>query len=369
MNDVQAWRDEFPVTRQWAYLDLANKCPLPRAVVEAWHSFLREGHEGEGVKDTWKAKVEEVRGKVARLLGVTPGEIAFTKNTSEGLNILANAIPSGPGDNVVVHSREHPNNLYPWMHLARKGVEVRVVKGARGDIHLADLVSRIDASTRIVAVSWVSYCTGRRMDLRALGQHCGRHGVLLVVDAIQAVGVVETPVRSLGIDALACGAHKGLLSTHGVGFLYCRQDLLESLTPTYAARASLVHAPAEARELAFAPDARRFEIGNANYGGLQALDVALDLIGGIGMSRIEKRVHHLAGSLMDLLEGKGIPIITPRAAEERAGIVVFQVPQPHEVYATLKKQRVVVSVIEGALRAAPHFYNTEDELEGLVRLL
>ncbi|MBI4241114.1 MAG: aminotransferase class V-fold PLP-dependent enzyme [Candidatus Rokubacteria bacterium] len=369
MNDVQVWRDEFPVTRQWAYLDLANKCPLPRAVVEAWHSFLREGHEGEGIKDTWKAEAEVVRGKVAALLEASPEEIAFTKNTSEGLNILANAIPFAAGENVVVHAREHPNNLYPWLHVARKGVEVRVVNSSNGDIGLEDLVGRMDTCTRVVAVSWVSYCTGRRMNLWALGQHCRAHGALLVVDGIQAIGIVDTPVRRLGIDALACGAHKGLLSTHGVGFLYCRQELLESLRPAYAARASLVSASADSRALSFASDARRFEIGNANYGGLHALEAALDLIARIGVSRIEKRVHHLVGTLMDLLDRKGIPFVTPRAAEERAGIVAFQVPRPHEVQAALKRHRVVVSVIEGLLRAAPHFYNTEEELDHFARLL
>ncbi|MDH3673625.1 MAG: aminotransferase class V-fold PLP-dependent enzyme [Gammaproteobacteria bacterium] len=368
--DVAAWREQFPVTREWTYLDLANKCPLPSAVFEAWQSFLKETHERPGWKEEWRAKGEALRAKIAKLIGATPAEIAFTQNTSDGLNLFANAIDFAPGDNIVVHAKEHPNNLYPWLHLRRKGVDVRIAKSTEGKIDLKDLVAHIDRSTRLVAVSWVSYCTGTRINLRALSTHCRANDALLVVDGIQGVGILEMSVVEQGIDMMACGPQKGLLSTHGIGFLYCRQSLAAALTPAYVARSSLASFGFDEPLLDLAPDARRFEHGNQNYGGIYALDAAIDLIESIGISAIESRVLHLSGTLIDLLTRKGIAVITPADAEERGGIVVFATPHAQKTYAELKNRHIIVSVIDDdRIRVAPHFYNTEEELERLVAVV
>ena len=369
MSDNHGWQGEFPVTRDWVYLDLANKAPLPRRVKAAWELFLNEMHETPGSKDAWKKRLEILRHKIATLIGARSGEIAFTKNTSEALNIIAQCIPMGPADNLVVHAREHPNNLHTWLHLRSKGVDVRVVESPGDDVRLEDISSAIDLSTRLVAVSAVSYCTGRKLDLKTLAGLCHAQNALLVVDGVQAVGTVRLNVADLGIDAMACGSQKGLLCTHGIGFLYCREDLARDLTPVYAARSSLASHDFAATHLDFLPDARRFEHGNLNYGGAYALDAAIDLIADVGLSAIETRVKELTDHLIGLLEARGLPVITPRTWEDRAGIVVFGVDHPLRVHAELTAKKFVLSAVEGGIRAVPHFYNNESELEALVAAL
>ena len=369
MNDTRTWQDQFPVTRDWIYLDIANKAPLPLAVKEAWLRFLDEIHECPGDKDRWKERAELLRAKIARLIGAGPSEIAFVKNTSEGLNAIAQSFPWRPGDSMVVHALEHPNNLHGWLNLRRRGVDVRVVESEGRTIDLKDILAGIEPSTRMVAISAVSYCTGQRFDLKRLGERCRQQGALLVVDAVQAIGVVPFDVAESGVDALSCGPQKGLLCTHGLGFLYCRASLVGQLTPPFAARSSLVDREPDGEAPVFHADARRFEHGNLNYGGVHALEAAIDFIGEVGLSWIDERVRNLTGHLMDLIERKGLPCLTPRADRERAGIVVIEVDNAAARQAELMQQRFVLSAIEGGLRIAPHFYNTERELEALVDAL
>ena len=268
---------------------------------------------------------------------------------------------------MVVHAREHPNNLHCWRNLRRRGVEVRVVESAGPTIDLDDILAHIGPTTRMVAVSAVSYRTGQRMDLGRLGERCRRQKALLVVDAVQAIGTVTFDVSDPEIDALACGPQKGLLCTHGLGFLWCRESLIADLIPPFAARSSLADAEIAVPE--FHADARRFEHGNINYGGVHALEAAVDLIGEIGIPSIHDRVLDLTGKLMDLVDRKGLHCITPRADRERAGIVTIGMNDAPQLRDRLLDKRFVVNAVEDGLRVAPHFYNNEQELEALVDVL
>ena len=273
------------------------------------------------------------------------------------------------GDSIVVHAREHPNNLYSWLNLRRRGVDVRVVESRGPDINLNDILVEIGASTRMVAISAVSYCTGQRFDLKLLSERCRQHGSLLVVDAIQALGVVPFDVRKLGVDALVCGPQKGLLCTHGLGFIYCRQPLIQRFTPPYAARSSLADESQDSHSPRFHDDARRFEHGNLNYGGIYALDSAVDFITDVGHCFITSRVRALTEHLIALIDNKGLHCITPRADDRRAGIVVIKMDDLAKRHAELEAKHFVLTAVKDGLRVAPHFYNTEEELEALADAL
>ncbi len=369
MTGPSSWQDQFPVTRDWVYLDIANKAPLPLPVKEAWLRFLDEIHESPGDKEGWKERAEALRAKVAALIGGRAGEITFVKNTSEGLNTIAQSYPWQAGDSMVVHAREHPNNLYGWINLRRRGIEVRVVESAGPLVDLADILAAIGPSTRMVAISAVSYSTGQRFDLARLGDRCRRQGALLVVDAVQAIGTVPFDVNDPEIDALACGPQKGLLCTHGLGFVWCREALIPRLMPPFAARSSLRDRATDAEVPGFHLDARRFEHGNMNYGGVHALEAAVGFVAEVGLPYIEDRVRDLTGRLMDLVDRKGLECITPRTEEERAGIVTIAMKDAPRRRDELLRRRFVVSAVAEGLRVAPHFYNTERELEALVDAL
>ena len=369
MTGTTSWQDQFPITRDWVYLDIANKAPLPLLVKEAWLGFLDQIHESPGDKEGWKERAEALRAKVAALIGGRTREIAFVKNTSEGLNTIAQSYPWQSGDSMVVHAREHPNNLYGWINLRLRGVEVRIVESAGPLIDTADILAAIGPSTRMVAISAVSYSTGQRFDLARLGDRCRRLGALLVVDAVQAIGTVSFDVNDSEIDALACGPQKGLLCTHGLGFVWCREALIPRLLPPFAARSSLHDMATDAKIPGFHADARRFEHGNMNYGGVHALEAAIDFICDVGVSQIHDRVLTLTEHFMDLIERKGLPCITPRAADKRAGIVTIGMNDAPRCRDELLRSRFVVSAVADGLRVAPHFYNTERELEALVDAL
>ncbi len=369
MSEPPAWQEQFPVTRDWVYLDIANKAPLPLPVKRAWLRFLDDIHQRPGDKECWKERAEALRARIAGLIGAGASEIAFVKNTSEGLNAIAQSYPWQTGDNMVVHAREHPNNLYGWINLRRRGVEVRVVESAGPTIDSDDILAAVGPSTRMVAVSAVSYRTGQRFDLSRLGDRCRRHGALLVVDAVQAVGTVPFDVDDPPVDALACGPQKGLLCTHGLGFIWCREAVIPRLMPPFAARSSLVDMATDGEVPGFHADARRFEHGNINYGGVHALDAAVGFVAEVGLPYIEDRVRSLTGHLMDLIDRKGLKCITPRADGERAGIVTIIMDDAPQRRDALLGKRFVVSAVDDGLRIAPHFYNTERELEALVDAL
>jgi selenocysteine lyase/cysteine desulfurase len=367
--DVARVRAAFPATRHVTYLDLANRTLLPQPVLDEIERFAREAAGTGGDKEEWARLVEEARAEVAALIGAGPAEIAFVKNTAEGLNAAANALGLGRGDAVVLNDLEHPNNVYPWLHLARRGVEVRWVQSRGGRVHLADLLAELRRGARVVALSHVTASTGVRADLAALASACHAHGARLVVDAIQSIGVVPVDVHAAGVDLLAAGAHKGLLALHGVGILYCRRDLIPSLEPVYAARAGLQPGSAgdpRAGTVPFADDARRFELGNPNYLGIRALRVAVRFIRRLGVDAIEVRVRELVERLLDGLDRRGIETLTPADPADRAGIVSFRVADPGATVRRLAAGQVIVSERAGAVRASPHVYNTEEDVDRLL---
>lgn len=369
MSDTPSWQDQFPVTRDWIYLDIANKAPLPLPVKRAWLRFLDEIHESPGDKESWKERAETLRARIAGLIGAGASEIAFVKNTSEGLNAIAQSFSWRAGDSMVVHAREHPNNLYGWINLRRRGVEVRVVESAGPTIDPDDILAAIGPSTRMVAISAVSYRTGQRFDLARLGDRCRRQGALLVVDAVQAIGTVPFDVNDPPIDALACGPQKGLMCTHGLGFLWCREALIPHLMPSFVARSSLSDMATGGEIPEFHADARRFEHGNMNYGGVHALEAAVGFVAEVGLPCIKDRVRDLTGHLIDLIDRNGLECITPRNDGERAGIVTIGMNDAVRRQRELLGRRFVVSAVPDGLRVAPHFYNTERELEALVDAL
>ena len=367
--DFAALRDEFPVTRNWTYLDLANKAPLPQCAQDAIPDFLREMNEYAGREAFSKLRVEEIRFSLASLLGVAPGTLAFIKNTSEGLNIAVQALDIKAGDNVIQAELDHPNQVYAWKRLEERGVELKWVRNGDGYPPVEAFIEAMDERTRVVAVSYVTFGTGCRVDLPALGAACRERGVVLMTDAIQGVGILSAPLPALGADIVVCGGHKGLLGLPGTGFLYCREDLIPGMTPPFFARASMVREVLDRMEVGLAPDAHRFEIGNQNYLGLWVLGRSVEFLGKVGLAQVEERVRGLTTYLMELLERRGEKILTPRPWAERAAIVSIESPDPPRAAAQLREKRVIASARNNGLRFAPHFYNTEEELERVVGLL
>lgn len=369
--DVAAIRREFPVMQHMLYLDSAHQTPLAGSIRDALVSFYSEGHEYGGPKPVWLRRVAKVRERVAEFFNAEAAEIAFTKNTSEGLNIAANAIPLKAGDNVLLISGDHPNNAYAWLNLRRKGVEVRFIDLTTDVADASTFEKHVDARTRVITLSHISFHAGQRHDLESIGRLCRQRGIYLVVDAMQSVGVVPIDVKKLGISVLSAGCHKGMLVPQGVGVMYVQQGL-EQLQPAYLAMTSMANPPADyiARpdDMATRTDAGRFETGNLNLPDIHALNASLDLITGVGIERIEEHVLRLGDRLIEVLDAQGIRLVGPRTRKHRAHIYVLDVPVA-EWLDYFTQQQVRVSPERDGIRVSFGMFNTLDDVEQLAHIL
>ena len=373
IDALEAAREQFPITKQRLYFDLANMNSPPRCVTDALARFYAAMQERGGDKSAWVSEIEATRRKAATLLGCNSHEIAFCRNTSDGLNIAANAIAWRPGDNVVVPADEHPNNVFPWLNLRRRGVEVRLVPVRSQWVDADALAPFVDAHTRAVAIAHVSFYPGQRNDLDSVAQLCRDKSALLVVDGVQGAGLLDVRLGERGIAMWAASGHKGLLSPHGMGLLYCRRDVIGDLSPAYAARTSVVPGAAddhfvERPDAPLRSDAGRFEIGNYNYSGTYAMSAALDLLLGIGIREIERHVLALGEYLTERLAARGIARAGPSAAQRRSSICAFAFPGEGWVE-YLARKHVVVSGRRGAIRISLGLYNSIDEIDELVAII
>jgi selenocysteine lyase/cysteine desulfurase len=211
--DIENIRKEFPVTQHRLFMDHAKVAPLPRPVQATITAFAADACEqGTAHYAEWLKELEIVRARFARLINAEPGDVAFVKNTSEGLSIVANGIDWQEGDNVVIPDIEFPANVYPWMNLKRRGVEVRFVKAVRGRVPFEQITAQVNARTRVLSISSVEFNSGFRNDLKRIGEFCKEKDIYFCVDAIQSLGVIPMDVKAYNIDFLAADGHKWMLS-------------------------------------------------------------------------------------------------------------------------------------------------------------
>lgn len=377
-------RAQFPATERWVFANVASRGIISKASRAAVDDVADAQLTGEEIKDEYGPALARVRANFARLIGAKPHEIAVTKNVSEGLNAVGSAMNWKDGDNVVICTElEHPNNVYLWMNLASRGVEVRGVKSKDGMIDADTIAAAIDSRTRIVSVSTVTFTPGYRTDVAAIGRAAKKVGAMLLVDAVQSAGVLAIDVEALGIDALATSTSKGLLGVMGLGMLFVSDRWVERLRPAWVARFSVVTGKHESDlgdgVLRLQPDARRFEIGNYNWIGIAALDASLDLLLGIGVPAIERHAVGLAKRLAGGLEQLGYPVCRPPAEWARSHIVTIGTLGAGDAYtshderlnrfsAALKEAKVKFTVRRGLVRFGLHLYNNEADVDKILEV-
>jgi selenocysteine lyase/cysteine desulfurase len=370
--DVEAVRRAFPVAERMLYLDAAHQTPLATPVRDALLRFYQEGHDYAGPKSLWLSRVEETRHRVASLLNADASEIAFTKNTSEGMNIAANALPLQPGDNVLLVEGDHPNNAYAFLNLRRKGIEIRFVRLQGETADASTFEGAIDHRTRAISLSHVTFHAGHLFDLADIGRLCRDRGLFFVVDAMQSIGVVPLDARAIGATFIGAGCHKGLLTPQGLGILYCSSEI-ENFEPAYLAMSSLAHPPADyiARQenMALREDAGRFEIGNFNLSDIHALAASLDLIKGLGVANIEAHLYALGDVLIAACDELRIQLVGPRDRANRSPhIYVLDLPGPGWLeYFT--EENVRVSPERDGVRISFGIYSTSADVERFASLI
>lgn len=365
-------RRECPVTKRWAYFDHAAVSPLTERARRTLVEWAGDLADNGAVTDSVRVRrIEEVRRLAGRLLNADPLDVAFVKNTSEGIGIVAEGMRWRAGDNVVTAEDEYPANLYPWMNLAERGVELRRVPSREGRILLDDLRNAIDGRTRLVSLSFVEYASGFRNDLSAVGQMCRDKGVLFFVDAIQGLGVFPLDVRQTPIDFLAADGHKWLLGPEGAGLFWIRRELVDQLHAVGIGWNSVIGSRNIGRaDFRLKPHAGRWESGSPNVGGILALGASMELLLDMGIDAIAERVLHLTDYLCERCRHAGVKVYSSRRPEEASSIVSLIVDG--DVGAVVQRCReagIVVNQRMERLRISPHAYNSSEELDRLIALL
>jgi selenocysteine lyase/cysteine desulfurase len=344
--DITEIRKLFPAVESTTYLDAGFQSPLSIPVKERLEAFIRTSFETAGPKSVWIEEMEEVRTKLAAFINADRDEIAFTKNTSEAMNIAANALPLKAGDEVLMLDGDHPNNAYAFMNLARKGVETRFIPMPE-TVNAAYIEKHLGERTKVVSMSLVTFHAGHLFDVESVGKLCRERGIFFVVDVMQGIGVVPVDVKRIGATFVGSGTHKGLLLPQGLGFLYWDRSAVDA-HPAYIAAISLENPPADfiARHdnMALASTARRFEIGNFNLPATMGLGGALDLINRVGIETIREHCYDLGDRLIAGLDRLGVKLVGPRQRKDRA---------PHIYVAALPADEWVPYCAEQGIRLSP----------------
>lgn len=366
------YRELFPITRTCHYLNHAAVSPTStrvRDVVNAWMNDLTM-HGMANVTD-WVRREREVRATAARILGASADEIAFVRSTSHGLGTFAEGIAWKPGDEVAVCTElEYPANVYPWMHLADRGVIVRPIVPRDGGVTV-DAIAKIASSrTRLVSVSSVEFATGVANDLEAIGDFCRSRGILFCVDGIQSVGAFPIDVAKAKIDMLSADSHKWQLGLPGIGIAYVRLEVLPALRPTVVGWKS-IKTPLDFDHLNFVlrDDAAKLEEGTQSFATILGLGAALALLEEVGVARIATHITDWLAEAHKQCAAAGLDPGPDPAC--RKGILTFNSPSgtADEFAVRAQKAGVMLSARRGRVRISPHFYSSEVELRALRTLL
>lgn len=372
IDDVRA--AEFPHLGDSAYLDAASVGPLPersRRELED-HAGRRASVHTFGADD-FLIPLERARAAAARLIGADPREIALGGNTSFGINLAALSLPVEPGSRVIASDREFPANVYPWTRCAG-GLE-RIPTTAAGVPDEEAILGRLDrGDVSILALSAVQFASGYRSDLGRLGRACRDRGIHFVVDAIQALGQCPLEVEEMCIDVLATGGHKWLLSPAGTGFAYVRAGLIPRMEPRVVGWGAKEASADLGALLDYSPewldDARKFEVGTLPSHDFAAFAASLELLLEVGIPAIERHLKALMAPLEEWLRGRaGVELLSDLSSGHRSAILAFRPPNPAAVHEALRAGGVICALREGAIRVAPHLYNTHDDMERLVTVL
>jgi len=390
--DVEAVRADFPIlTRTMrngnplVYLDSGATSQKPVQVLDAERSFYERhngaAHRGAHLLSEEGTEIYEgARAKVAAFIGADVGEVVFTKNATEAINLVAYTMKASAGDEILITEMEHHANLVPWQQLCeRTGATLRWLNVTPdGRLDLDHLDAMITGRTKLVAVTHQSNVTGTIPPVAEIARAAHDKGALVLADAAQSVPHQPVDVAALGVDFLAFSGHK-MLAPYGIGVLFGRADLLEAMPPFLTGGSMIEVVRMEGST--FLPPPQRFEPGVPAAAEAAGLAAAVDYLSGLGMSRVAAHEESLTAHALDTLrEINGVRVLGPDTTKDRGGAVAFGVEgvHPHDVGQVLDELGVAVRTghhcawplhralgVQASTRATFYVYNTHAEVDAL----
>lgn len=363
-------RNYFPyLLNKIIYFNHASTGPISKPVINIINSVLAERSQSKmDDYQSFLVTVDETKKLLSDYLKTDKGRIAFTDNTSNGLNMLAQSLNLNAGDKILLNDIEFPANVYPFLNLHKKGIRTEFVKSNDGIVTAEDLINAADKNTKVISVSYVQFLSGYRLDIKKLGQFCRNNNIILVVDSIQGSGALQLNVEDCNVDFLSNGTQKWLFGLQGMAFIYISESLQKALDPAFAGWLSVENAwDLLNYSLDFKSSASIFQTGTINTLGVYALNESLKMLESFGYDKIENNVTDNTLFLRNKLDSHGIKLF-PSSLDEKyfSGIVSFRHPEADGLYQWLSDRKIIVSVREGIIRLSPHFYNTADEIEQVV---
>lgn len=350
--------------RVWFY-NGAESPPL-KGSVDAVRRYMEHRSFGPGGRSS-NAEVEDsCKSNLAKMLGGQPNQIALLSNSSDVISMIAGALGLKAGDNVVVNKLEFPSGILPWLVLQEAGVEVRFVDHENWRVSPEDILSRVDARTRIVVSSHVSYLSGAKLDYKELYRALKQTDTLLMLDATQSLGITAVDINET--DFVVCSSYKWLLGIHGLGILGINPARTSDFMPRAVGWRGVtdMFSPLRDGSYRFQPDARRFETGYPSYPCVYALDYSTRLLLDTGIPLIEDHVLGLGAELISKLEAAGYELMTPREPEFRAGNICVVSDQGEEISAELERQGIYLWGGDGRFRASVHAFNDSTDVDRLI---
>jgi selenocysteine lyase/cysteine desulfurase len=365
-EQVSELRSHFPILREKTYLYNCSQGALCDAVEAGMQKYTASWRTSAAPWDQWMEAYEALRGAFARFINAQPHEIAIVTSASAGINPIANALQfDGRAfdrrNKVVMSEYEFPTMGQIWLAQRPRGAEIQFLEGVNDTVPTECYERAIDERTRIVPLTHVSFVNGFRSDVAAIAKIAHAQGALLFLDGYQDCGTRPIDVKALDVDFFVTGTLKYLLGPPGLGFLYVRHELIETLAPTMtswmAQRDPFAFNP---KCLDPSPDARRFEGGSPPIPNIYLARPAIDLLSGIGMDNVASQIERLAAAFLNGVRELRIHSKTPSSSV--GPLVVLRAKDAAAVLAKLTARGIAVSTRRDGVRFAFHVYNTLEDV-------
>ena len=370
MRNDELIKEEFQLDENIIYLNHAAVSPWPKRTTEAVKSFAEENALfGAANYPVWLGTEIRLKNQLKRLINApSSDDIALLKNTSEALSVVASGIKWRKGDNIVSSNEEFPSNRLPWLAQANKGVEFKEIALNQPDKSPEEaLIKACNESTRLLTISSVQYGSGKRMDLKKLGDYCNENNILFCVDAIQSLGALPFDVQEIYADFVMADAHKWMLGPEGIALFYCKENVREQLElHQFGWHMVKDVGNYDSKDWQISETAQRFECGSPNMLGIHALSASLSLIEEIGIENISNNIFNNCMYIIELLNNiENIQFLSPTEEPHNSGIVTFNIDGTSMpgLYTKLMKNKVICANRAGGIRFSPHFYTSKKKID------
>jgi len=360
------------------WLNCAHQGPLPSVAADALAEAVRwKRAPYELTAERFRTVPERLRKSLAHLIGAEPEEVILGNSASYGLHLIANGLGLRKGDEVIVMATDFPSDILPWLRLERDGVIVNQLRPRGHVLEPDEILDHINTRVRVLCVTWVHSFSGWAVDLDALGSLCRDRGILLIVNASQAIGARPLDVKTTPVDAIVSVGFKWLCGPYGTGFCWLRRELLARLRPLQAYWLAMLSADDLAErvdvKLPGVIDHRAFDIfGTANFFNFVPWDAAIDYLSTCGITAIADYDQQMIQKLIDGLDRRRFVVSSPQSGSRRSTLLVLSDRAEHRnaaLHQSLAAAGVHVALRTGQLRISPHLYNTDADIDRALTIL